>query len=128
MSELADILSIIGFIITIWTFIKVWDNTEQIKELNKKNFFINRLPDNLMDLKKSSSKISILISNIDENNYDYTVLQYARFPRDYEWRVLQIIYVKKLAITATTTDLGNRLNGKIGLCLEDLANPKDNAD
>jgi len=31
-------------------------------------------------------------------------------------------------ITATTTDLGNWLNGKMVLYLNDLANPKDNAD
>ncbi|UTN02309.1 hypothetical protein L0669_13370 [Flavobacterium bizetiae] len=73
MSEIADIISIIGFIITIWTFIKIWDNTKQLRELNKKNFFINRLPDNLKDLKKSSSKISILISNIDGNKNEILV-------------------------------------------------------
>lgn len=73
MGEIADILSIIGFIITIWTFIKVIDNTKQLKEFNKKNFFINRLPENLKDLKKSSSKISILISNIDESKNEILI-------------------------------------------------------
>jgi hypothetical protein len=28
-------------------------------------------------------------------------------------------------LTATTTDLGNRLNGKLVLYLDDLANPKN---
>ena len=73
MGEIADILSIIGFFITIWTFLKVIDNTEELKEFNKKNFFINRLPENLKDLKKSSSKISILISNIDESKNEILI-------------------------------------------------------
>ena len=34
----------------------------------------------------------------------------------------------QLAITHATSNLGIWLNGKIGLYLEDLANPKDNAD
>jgi hypothetical protein len=33
--------------------------------------------------------------------------------------------IKKLGTTATTTDLGIWLNGKIGLYLEDLANPNN---
>jgi len=36
--------------------------------------------------------------------------------------ILEVI--KKLLVTATTTDLGNRLNGKLFLYLDDLANPK----
>ncbi len=35
---------------------------------------------------------------------------------------------KKLPLTHATSNLGIWLNGKIGLYLEDLANPKDNAD
>lgn len=73
MGEIADIISIIGFIFTLWTLIKVIDNTKQLKEFNKKNFFVNRLPENLKDLKKSSSKISILISNIDESKNEILI-------------------------------------------------------
>jgi len=36
--------------------------------------------------------------------------------------------LKKLPPTHATSNLGIRLNGKIGLYLEDLANPKVNAD
>ncbi|HEX8016197.1 MAG TPA: hypothetical protein VF465_13265, partial [Flavobacterium sp.] len=40
-------------------------------------------------------------------------------------RELKYIEEKKTErITATTTDLGNRFNGKMVLYLEDLANPK----
>jgi hypothetical protein len=36
--------------------------------------------------------------------------------------------VYKMKITHATSNFGNWINGKIGLYLEDLANPKDNAD
>ncbi|MGH1519872.1 hypothetical protein [Chryseobacterium sp. JK1] len=73
MAELADILTIIGFLITILTFLKVINNSKEIKELNKKNFFINRLPENLHDLKKSSSKLSVLISQTDNNKKEILI-------------------------------------------------------
>lgn len=73
MAELADILTIIGFLITILTFLKVINNSKEIKELNKKNFFINRLPENLHDLKKSSSKLSILISQTENNKKEILI-------------------------------------------------------
>ncbi len=44
-----------------------------MKEFNKKNFFINRLPENLKDLKKSSARISVLISSIDESKNDILI-------------------------------------------------------
>jgi len=37
---------------------------------------------------------------------------------------LKIINKNAERLTATTTDLGNRLNGKLVLYLEDLPNPK----
>ncbi len=39
--------------------------------------------------------------------------------------VENILSIKKRPITATTTDLGNWLNGKMVLYLYDLANPKN---
>jgi len=67
MSELADWLTIIGFIITILTYLVVRSNKKEINELNRKNFFVNRTPENLKELKNSSLALSRLISNLEEN-------------------------------------------------------------
>lgn len=67
MSDLANCLTIIGFIFTFFTWFMVRNNKKEILALNKKNLFINRAPENLIELKKSSSRLSILISDINSN-------------------------------------------------------------
>ncbi len=67
MSELADWISILGFIITLSTYFVARENKKEIEELNKKNLFINRLPENLKDLRKSSSALSRLLSDLESN-------------------------------------------------------------
>lgn len=67
ISAIADYLSIIGFMITIATFFVVRNNKKEIRELNKRNLFINRLPDNLKELKNTSLLLSRLISDINTN-------------------------------------------------------------
>jgi len=42
--------------------------------------------------------------------------------------ILKTLLNKKHLLTHATSNLGIRLNGKISLYLEDLADPKDNAD
>jgi hypothetical protein len=42
--------------------------------------------------------------------------------------MLAVGIIKKLLPTHATSNLGIRLNGKIGLYFEDLANQKDSAD
>jgi len=65
--NISGVLEAVGFILGFLTFIGVVLNKKEIKKLNKKNFFINRMPENLKDLKSASSKIVSLSSNIEEN-------------------------------------------------------------
>lgn len=73
MSDLANWLTIIGFIITLLTYFVVKNNKKEIQALNRKNLFINRAPENLIELKKSSSNLSKLISDINSNKKEILI-------------------------------------------------------
>ena len=59
--------SFLGFFLTILTFLVVLLNRSIIKKLNKKNFRINRLPENLEELKEISKNITNYLSQFEEN-------------------------------------------------------------
>ena len=61
----ANWFTFIGFIITIFTFIGVLCNKKYINKINRKNFTVNRMPENLSDLKTVSRNVSILNSQFD---------------------------------------------------------------
>ncbi|MDR6457192.1 hypothetical protein J2786_000285 [Chryseobacterium vietnamense] len=67
INDYANLFTFIGFIITILTFIVAINNKKILKAINKKSFSINRLPENLEDLKNLSRKISVLNANYDTN-------------------------------------------------------------
>ena len=64
MSCFADWLTIIGFIVIIFTFLAVKNNKKEILTLKKKNLFRNRISDNLSQLKKSSYMLANLFSDV----------------------------------------------------------------
>ena len=63
VKETADWFSFIGFIITLCTFWGVLFNKKLLKKINRKSFSINRMPENLNDLKIISRSISIFNSD-----------------------------------------------------------------
>jgi len=62
-----DLFSFIGLFLTILTFIGIFLNNQAIERLNKKNFKINRMPENLRDLILISNTLSDLCVNFEEN-------------------------------------------------------------
>lgn len=67
IKDTADLFSFIGFIITILTFLGVFFNYRVIARLNKKNFKLNRMPENLESLKTISQQITLLIVDFSQN-------------------------------------------------------------
>ncbi|MHA4895635.1 hypothetical protein ACXZ1K_12850 [Pedobacter sp. PWIIR3] len=65
ISEGADWFTFIGFIITILTFLGVLFNKSLLKKINRKSFSINRMPENLSDLKTISRNISVFNAQFD---------------------------------------------------------------
>lgn len=70
ITESADWFSFIGFIITVLTFIGVIFNDCLLNEINRKSFSINRMPENLNDLKTLSRNISVLNSEFENNKLE----------------------------------------------------------
>lgn len=73
IKETADWFSFIGFIITLLTFWGVLCNKKVLKKLNRKSFSINRMPENLSDLKIISRAISILNSDFANKKSDLLI-------------------------------------------------------
>lgn len=69
----ADWFTVIGFFVTIFTFIGVLFNKKLIKRLNRKSFSINRMPENLNDLKTRSRSISILNAEFENNKSEILI-------------------------------------------------------
>lgn len=65
ISDWADWFTFIGFIITGLTFFGVWFNKKLLDRINRKSFSINRMPENLNDLKIISRNVSILNAEFD---------------------------------------------------------------
>lgn len=62
INKFGNLFSFIGLGLTILTFLGVLWNKKILTRLNKKNFKINRMPENLADLKKISENISDLMT------------------------------------------------------------------
>lgn len=67
INKYGNLFSFLGLMLTILTFIGVLWNKRILKALNKKNFKINRMPENLSDLKGISEKISDLLIAFEQN-------------------------------------------------------------
>jgi hypothetical protein len=65
-----SLFSFLGLILTLLTFAGVIWNKRILKVLNKKNFKVNRMPENLSDLKEISDKISDLLIVFEQNKTD----------------------------------------------------------
>lgn len=69
----ADWFTFIGFIVTILTFLGVLFNKNLLKKINRKSFSINRMPENLSDLKNISRNVSILNSEFDSKKSEILI-------------------------------------------------------
>ena len=67
IDKCGNLFSFLGLILTILTFAGVIWNKRILKVLNKKNFKLNRMPENLSDLKEISNKISDLLAEFEQN-------------------------------------------------------------
>ncbi len=65
INEWANGFTFIGLIVTIVTFFGVLINKSLLKRINRKSFSINRMPENLSDLKIISRNVSVLNSEFD---------------------------------------------------------------
>lgn len=73
ISDVANWLTIIGFIITLLTYIVVKYNKKEIQTLNKKNLFKTRTPENLKELKNTSRTLINLMDDINLNKHEILV-------------------------------------------------------
>ncbi|MCC5928230.1 MAG: hypothetical protein JJU28_03200 [Cyclobacteriaceae bacterium] len=67
VDKYGNLFSLIGLIITFFTLIGVVWNKRLLIRLNRKNFKLNRLPENLADLMKISENISDYIADFENN-------------------------------------------------------------
>ncbi|WP_318640565.1 hypothetical protein [Flavobacterium ardleyense] len=65
ISDGGDWFTFLGFVFSILTFLGILFNKSILKKINKKSFSINRMPENLIDLKTISRNISIFNSEFD---------------------------------------------------------------
>ena len=70
IDKYGNLFSLIGLGFTLLTFIGVLLSKRVLKKLNKKNFRINRMPENLNDLKSISDRITDLLLNFNTNKKD----------------------------------------------------------
>lgn len=63
----ANFLGVLGFILSILTYIQVLFNKAELKKINKRNFSRYRLPENLQDLKNISRSLSRLNVDFESN-------------------------------------------------------------
>lgn len=73
ISDSADWFTFFGFILTIFTFLGVWLNKRLLNRINRKSFSINRMPENLSDLKTISRNVSILNSEFSTKKSDLLI-------------------------------------------------------
>ncbi len=66
INDNGDWFSFLGLILTFLTFVGVLLNKRNINKLNRKNFKVNRMPENLNDLKNISNSVSDLILDFDD--------------------------------------------------------------
>lgn len=67
IDKYGNLFSLIGLIITVITFYNVLRNKKILGGLNTKNFKLNRMPENISDLKNLSEYLSELLSDYDSN-------------------------------------------------------------
>jgi len=73
IDKCGNLFSFLGLILTILTFAGVIWNKRILKVLNKKNFKLNRMPENLSDLKEISNKISDLLAEFEQNKKELKI-------------------------------------------------------
>ena len=70
INKYGSLFSLIGLALTLLTFIGVLLNKGVLKKLNRKNFRVNRMPENLKDLKAISDRITDLLLDFNSNKKD----------------------------------------------------------
>lgn len=73
INNYGNLFSLLGLSLTLLTFISVIFNKRVLNTLNKKNFKINRMPENLEDLKEISNNLSDLLTDFDNKKKNIKV-------------------------------------------------------
>lgn len=67
IDKYGNLFSLLGLGLSVLTFLGVLWNKSLLRTLNKKNFKINRMPENLTDLKDISENISDFLTDFENN-------------------------------------------------------------
>ncbi len=73
INQNGNLFSFLGLIITIITFLGVLRTRRILKKLNKKNYKINRMPENFKDLKIISDNLSDYLADFGNNKKEIKI-------------------------------------------------------